>query len=54
MACTCRVQYRILLGVNWTLGWNDTDLLALYSIANTTSSGEARWTALFYHPPVQA
>ena len=32
----------MLLGVNWTLGWNESNLLALYSLANTTSDGEAR------------
>lgn len=32
----------MLLGVNWTLGWNASNLLALYSLANTTSDGEAR------------
>ena len=37
-----RIQYRVLLGVNWTLGWNASNLLALYSLANTTSDGEAR------------
>ena len=32
----------MLLGVNWTLGWSESNLLALYSLANTTSDGEAR------------
>ena len=38
----CRIQYRILLGLNWTDGWNESNLVALYDLANTTLDGTAR------------
>ncbi len=42
LCAKCRIQFRILLGLNWTDGWNESNLVALYDLANTSSAGTAR------------
>ena len=38
------------MGSNWTGGWNASELLALYSLANTTAGGGASLVAVLCGP----
>ena len=45
-----RIYYGVILGSNWTLGWNASNLVALYSVANASTSGTSRMVAILCGP----
>ncbi|BDA46519.1 hypothetical protein COCOBI_08-6130 [Coccomyxa sp. Obi] len=44
------INYRVTMGSNWTGGWNASNLVSMYSLANTTAGGGAALVAVLCGP----
>ncbi|EIE23865.1 hypothetical protein COCSUDRAFT_65629 [Coccomyxa subellipsoidea C-169] len=44
------VRYRVTMGSNWIGGWNASNLMAMYSLANATSGSGAKLVAVLCGP----